>query len=183
MPHQVSTDIPSILYVENDPNDALLLTVAVRQLDCAFELHVVSTIARATEFLLNQGRYSDKRIYGRPATILLDYALTGETALSLLRWIRQTPRFQDLTVIVYSGGETSDKVQLCYDAGASFFVQKVHQFTRLIYFVACLDQCVRSHPLCFQAIGGLPEAIPNPRHGPTPPPQNRQDSEPPAPLR
>jgi len=153
-----------VLYVENDPNDLILFGVAHRQLECNFDLHTVSSVGAAKDFYLGRGKYCDRRLFPAPSLIVLDYGLTGETGVALLRWLRKGPPASKLPVVVFSGGETSEKVLECYEAGADYFVHKTQRFTRLLEFVACINQCMSCKPPSLDLLRTFDHAVLREQH-------------------
>lgn len=76
----------------------------------------------------------------RPDILLLDHAMPGESGLTLLRRLRQSPRFYDLPVIMFTAmtGE-QDHLQAIY-AGAQDFLSKPFEPQAL---VARIDRIVK----------------------------------------
>lgn len=101
-----------VLYVENNPNDALLVQHCTRRYSKALQILAVEGLGAAKNVLLSpQGP--------APAAILLDFNLDhGETGLDLVRWVRGQPPLSQVPVIMYSGGESEDVIHECYSAGS-----------------------------------------------------------------
>ena len=72
----------------------------------------------------------------RPDVLLLDQTLPGESGLTLLRRLRQSDRFYDLPVIMFTGVTgAADEAQAIY-AGAQDFVRKPFDRVTLVRRVA-----------------------------------------------
>lgn len=103
---------PAVLIVEDEPAIAELFQTLL-QLE-GFTPHVASNNSSALEYL-------EQRI---PDAVILDVMMPGETGLDLCRYIRQTPKLEDLPVIVVSARTQSDDVNAGMEAGADVYLQK-----------------------------------------------------------
>jgi DNA-binding response OmpR family regulator len=147
----------TVLYVENDLDEQAIFRIAHKKMRAQFRVHEVSSVAAAKAYLEAANRFSNGGGTEWPDLIILDFSLTGETGLDLLRWIRQRPEFQDLPVLMFSGFETPDKVQRSYEEGADYFVHKEMGLEKLNDFVRCIDRCLSSPQPSFDALAHLPE--------------------------
>jgi CheY-like chemotaxis protein len=89
---------PTILLVEDDPNDSFM---ALREFE---RHHLVANVVlarngiEAMEYLLCQGPYTD-RSPGNPNVVLLDTRMPLMDGDAVLRFIRTTPALRDVPVL------------------------------------------------------------------------------------
>jgi len=71
----MSNDSSTILLVDDDPNDVLLIKRAFAKANISNPIQIVSDGEEAMDYLAGEGSYSDRRCYPLPALILLDLKL------------------------------------------------------------------------------------------------------------
>src|SRR5688572_26142092 len=113
----MSTPKYTILLVEDESNDALLLERAFKRADLAPNLKVVTDGEMAIEYLGGQGKYSDRTLYPIPSLMLLDLKLPRRSGLEVLQWLREQGGFNDLPVIVLTSSRHMDDIDRAYDLG------------------------------------------------------------------
>ena len=123
---------PNILLVEDDPNDALLVTKAFQKTLAGIPLHAVVNGQEAVNYLKGEGLYADRARYPFPDIVLLDLKMPLMNGFDVLRWIRQQPRLKRLPVIVLTGSVQDSDARLAYEVGANSYVIKPTDFNRLL---------------------------------------------------
>lgn len=111
----------SILLVEDEEADVLLLRRAFREVALENPLHVAHDGQEAIDFLTQRSRVNDDRV---PALIILDLKLPRRTGMDVLQWIRDQPVFCTLPVIVFSSSAHRSDVERAYTLGANAFIVK-----------------------------------------------------------
>jgi len=112
----------TILLVEDQPDEALLVQDALRG-DPHFNwLQVVTSGEEAIEYLSGTGRYSNRATYPFPAIMLLDLAMPGIGGVGVLRWQQEHAELLEnlQTVILTSHSESKD-LQLAATLGAKTY--------------------------------------------------------------
>jgi CheY-like chemotaxis protein len=109
---------PSILLVEDDPNDVALALEALR--GQPFFTHVVRDGAEALEFLFCTGSRPEQH----PALVLLDLRLPKRDGLDVIKILRSYHRTSRIPIIVFSGDPNRSTVEQAYELGATGYVQK-----------------------------------------------------------
>ncbi len=71
----MSNDSSTILLVEDDPNDVLLIKRAFAKANISNPIQIASDGEEAMDYLAGEGSYSDRRHYPLSALILLDLKL------------------------------------------------------------------------------------------------------------
>src|SRR5947209_3090401 len=121
----------NILVVEDDPNDALLIHMALHKTLPGVPMAVVSNGIEAIEYLKGSGPYSDRSVYPFPDLVLLDLKLPLMDGFEVLRWIRKQSDLKLLPVIALTGSLRNEDTQLACEAGANLCVLKSEGFNKL----------------------------------------------------
>jgi DNA-binding NarL/FixJ family response regulator len=70
----------------------------------------------------------------RPAYVVLDYQLVGSTGIDVLRALH--PALPDIVFIVLTNHATAQYRRVCLAAGATFFLDKTREFTKVKDIIA-----------------------------------------------
>jgi CheY-like chemotaxis protein len=95
----------TVLYVEDEETDVLLLRLALKKAKIENALQVVQDGAEAVEYLSGGGRYENRGEYPVPDLVLLDLNLPRLSGVQVLQWIREQPNFANLPVVIYTSSE------------------------------------------------------------------------------
>ena len=118
----------TILLVEDNPQDELLILRALRKAHVANHIDVVRDGQQALDYLFNQGEFAQTEERDQPVVILLDISLPRLSGLEVLRAIRTHPRTALLPVVILtSSDEERDRLR-SYEDGANSFVRKPLDF-------------------------------------------------------
>jgi len=120
----------AILLVEDDEDDALLTTRALRKINLANEIVVVNDGALALDYLFATGDYADRDARELPEIVLLDLKLRQINGLEVLRRMREDKRTRLLPVIILTSSEEERDIAECYKHGANSVVRKPVDLTR-----------------------------------------------------
>jgi CheY-like chemotaxis protein len=133
------TRLPTVLHIDDDPNDAELLRAATRRVETSFQLQSLEDGDQAMAYLTGHAPYTDRETYPQPALILLDLKMPRMGGFEVLRWIRGQPQLKEIPVIMLSGSELKEDVQQAYQAGAHFYMVKPLGFDALVAFIQKLQ--------------------------------------------
>jgi len=125
----------SILLVEDNPQDELLILRALKKINLANRVDVARDGQQALDYLFCEGEFAG-RSGGLPAVVLLDIGLPRLSGLEVLARVRADPRTRLLPVaILTSSDEDRDRLR-SYESGANNFVRKPLEFTEFAETVA-----------------------------------------------
>lgn len=128
----------SILLVEDNPQDEMLILRALKKANVANRIDVVRDGQQALDYLFNQNEFRDTEGRDLPTVILLDIGLPRLSGLEVLEKIRAEQRTRLLPVVILtSSDEEKDRLQ-SYECGANSFVQKPLDFSEFAETVARL---------------------------------------------
>lgn len=120
----MSTTPYTILLVEDESNDAILLERAFRRANLAPNLKVVTDGEQAVEYLEGKGQFGDRSQFPIPSLMLLDLKLPRRSGLEVLEWIRKQDALKELPVIVLTSSRHTDDIDKAYDLGATSYMAK-----------------------------------------------------------
>jgi two-component system response regulator len=125
----------TVLHVDDDPNDTTLLQVACAKAAVDFELRNIEDGNEVMDYLSGAGKYADRTLYSLPGLVLLDLKMPRAPGLEILKWIRSHSMLKHLPVIVLSGSELQEDMNLAYAGGANSYLVKPHNFESLVNLV------------------------------------------------
>lgn len=116
-----------ILLVEDNPADAELARIGLRNGKVANDVHVVEDGEEALAFLRREGRYTDAPV---PDLVLLDLNLPGMDGRETLRAIKNDPDLKSIPVVVLSTSDAAPDVADAYSNHANAFMIKPVDFAQ-----------------------------------------------------
>ena len=108
-------NVPTILHVEDDENDRLLLSIAQHRANVPAHLVAAEDGEQAIAHLHE---------VPMPDLVLLDLKLPLKSGFEVLQWIRAQDRLQHLPVIVLSSSEHESDRERAFQSGANFYMVK-----------------------------------------------------------
>ena len=128
----------SIMLVEDNPQDEMLILRALKKANVANCIDVVRDGQQALDFLFNQGEFHDPSGRDLPTVILLDIGLPRLSGLDVLEKIRADQLTSLVPVVILtSSDEERDRLR-SYECGANSFVRKPLDFSEFSATVARL---------------------------------------------
>jgi CheY-like chemotaxis protein len=147
----------TILLVEDDPNDLVLLQRTFERFNLGKPPCVVSSGELAVTYLDGQGEFADRERYPTPTLVFLDLKLPTMSGFEVLTWMRQQPRLAKTQVIVLTGSRKSLDVYRAYELGASSYLVKPVQPED----IARLAESLKLPWLALADTGRPPESVSN----------------------
>jgi CheY-like chemotaxis protein len=126
----------SVLLVEDDPGDVLLIREAFDEQQVGNVLSVVSDGVQAMEYVRGEGEYSGRE---RPDLVLLDLNLPRKSGAEVLAEIKGDPELSTIPVIVLTTSEAEEDVLRSYKAHANVYIAKPVDFDRFRQIVHRID--------------------------------------------
>ena len=116
--------VPLILLIEDDANDVFFFRRTLSKLGYHADVRLVSTNGEAKRYMLNEGEFQNATYYRRPDLIVSDFRLAGDTALGFVQWLRTSPQFADIPVVMLSGAVSKMDPALFVGLSVKSFVRK-----------------------------------------------------------
>jgi CheY-like chemotaxis protein len=130
----------SILLVEDDGNDVLLLEHAFRKANLNNPIYYVNDGEQAIDYLRGRDKYEDRQKFPMPCLVLLDLKLPRKGGLEVLTWLRgQDSTLNRLPVVVFTSSRQSKDINRAYDLGANSYLVKPADSEKLCEIVKLLD--------------------------------------------
>jgi CheY-like chemotaxis protein len=129
----------TILLVEENPKDVLLMQRAVRKAGIVNPVQIVNDGDAAVLYLSGQAPYNDRNIYPLPVLILLDLKLPRRSGAEVLMWLRQQPGIKRLPVVVLTASKEYIDINNVYDLGVNAYIVKPVAFNELVEIVRTLN--------------------------------------------
>jgi CheY-like chemotaxis protein len=114
----------TILLVEDDENDVLLIQRALKKHYVNGPLHVARNGHEAIEYLSGQGKFSDRTRYPFPDVVVTDLKMPKMSGFELLAWLHDHQEFQVIPTIVLSSSKEDRDVVRAYNLGATSYMVK-----------------------------------------------------------
>jgi CheY-like chemotaxis protein len=122
----------TILHVEDDPNDVLLVQRALRKTAASSSIHSVGDGDRALAYLGGTGEYGDREKFPVPQLVLLDLKMPRKSGFEVLEWIRTQPLLKRVLVVVFTSSKHDQDINTAYDLGANSYLVKPVGFDALV---------------------------------------------------
>lgn len=122
---------PTILLVEDDSNDVLLIQRAFRKAKLSGLLQVVDDGEAAVHYLTGEEPYNNREQYPLPILMLLDLKIPRRSGHEVIEWLRQQPSLKRLPVVVLTSSSNNNDVNRAYDLGANSYLVKPVAFEAL----------------------------------------------------
>ncbi|WP_028534817.1 response regulator [Paludibacterium yongneupense] len=128
----------SILLVEDNRQDEILILRALNKIHLANEVDVVRDGQQALDYLFGEGEFTSRADAVLPIVVLLDIGLPRLSGLEVLARLRADARCHLLPVVILtSSDEETDRLR-SYENGANSFVRKPLDFAEFAHTVAQL---------------------------------------------
>jgi CheY-like chemotaxis protein len=122
----------TILLVEDNPTDVLLIKRALAKTRVANPIQVVDDGDTAVAYLAGQGVYADRSQYPLPILIMLDLKLPKRSGIEVLTWLRAQESLRRIPVVMLTSSNGSGDVNAAYDKGVNSYLVKPVAFEGLV---------------------------------------------------
>ncbi|MEO6184219.1 MAG: response regulator [Verrucomicrobiota bacterium] len=115
----------TVLLIEDDLNDALLLQRAFYRAKLTSLLRVLTDAEQAMAYLQRVPDLDGGEGNPMPSLVLLDLNLPGTSGLQMLEWLRKQPgELKNLPVIVLTSSRDTNDIDQAYALGANSYMAK-----------------------------------------------------------
>jgi CheY-like chemotaxis protein len=132
----MNANLISVLLVEDDPGDVLLIREALADHKVGNVLSTVSDGVEAMRFIRGEGEYAELE---RPDLVLLDLNLPRKSGAEVLAEIKGDPELSTIPVIVLTTSEAEEDVLRSYRMHANAYITKPVDFQRFKDIVQQID--------------------------------------------
>ena len=117
-------NIVDILLVEDNPQDAELITRAIKKQNIANPIFNAEDGAEALDFVFCRGEHAGRDISVQPKVILLDLKLPKVNGLEVLEKIKNDERTRFIPVVVVTSSQEDPDIKTAYELGVNSYVVK-----------------------------------------------------------
>lgn len=128
----------TILVVDNDENELLLIQRALRKSGVTGPIRALASGNEAIRYLLGEGKYSNRSDYPYPTFILTDLKMPDGDGFDVLYYLKSNPEFSVIPIVVLSGSKDPDDIKTAYRLGASSFHLKPNGYEELVRLLRLL---------------------------------------------
>jgi CheY-like chemotaxis protein len=132
----VSNGAIEILLVEDNPNDAELITRSLKKHHLANKIVLLKDGAEALEFLFAQGGSALNSGSRDPRVVLLDIKLPKIDGIEVLRRMKSDERTKEIPVVILTSSNEERDIKEAYTLGVNSFVTKPIKFDEFAKVVA-----------------------------------------------
>lgn len=125
-----------IVLVEDNPNDAELITRSLKKHNLANRIVHLKDGAEAVELLLGQGGQAQGSGSRNPRVVLLDIKLPKIDGIEVLRRMKSDSRTREIPVVILTSSNEERDIQETYALGVNSFVTKPIKFEEFAKVVA-----------------------------------------------
>ena len=137
----METELETILIVEDNQNDVELTIAALSKNNIVNDIAVAEDGVEAIDFLYKRGKFAGYQ-NGNPAVILLDIKMPRMNGIEVLKYIRSTPKFMSIPVIMVTSSADEKNLIKSYKLGVNAYVTKPIDIVQFIDALKTLGQCL-----------------------------------------
>ena len=134
---------PIVLLVDDSQNDAMLMRTVFERAGFVQPMRFAVDGDDAIAYLRGDGRYSDRKLFPLPTTVLLDLNMPRKDGFEVLDWIRHQPALRRLRVYILSASSRPQDIERAYDLGANSYLVKPGNLDGLLNMAKCLVAWLR----------------------------------------
>ena len=134
----------TLLYVDDSPDDRLLVQRACERARVSFQLKTVDSGIEAIRYLSGEREFADRAEHPLPDLILLDLKMPEMDGFEVLRWIRSNSATRLIPVVLYTASFIASDIARGYAEGATHFISKPPKLSTLTEIVRAANQCLAS---------------------------------------
>ena len=128
----------TILLVEDNAQDEMLVLRTLRKINLVNEVTVARDGQQALDYLFGAGEFAHRAGMELPAVVLLDIGLPRLSGLQVLERVRAHPRTRLLPVVILTSSDEEKDLMMSYQNGANSYVRKPLDFAEFAETVARL---------------------------------------------
>jgi CheY-like chemotaxis protein len=122
----------TILHIEDDPNDVLLVERAVKKSNSGAQIMSVCDGDKALAYLKGEESYAKRDEYPIPDLVLLDLKMPRKSGLEVLEWIRGQEQLRRMLVVVFTSSKHDQDINKAYELGVNSYLVKPVGFDALL---------------------------------------------------
>ena len=150
----------TVLYVDDSPEDLLLVRSAARLAGAQFMLVEATGGAEGIRYLAGQTESTDRARSTLPDFVLLDIKMPEIDGFAVLKWIRTNEKTRSLPVALFSASTLPTDLQRGQSEHADYFITKPAELKHLVEIIRTLDAYLSGSGHGFAGLRQLSELTP-----------------------
>jgi len=127
-----------VFHINDSTDDQVLFQTACKHARVPFLWHVADSAEKAISYLKSLVTLNQTHAVRWPDIVVLDIAMPGESGLTVLQYMRDTPELRLLPVVIFSGHPEPKLIDEAYRLGANSFLAKPVKFEQTVELVGSL---------------------------------------------
>jgi CheY-like chemotaxis protein len=127
----------TILVVEDDKDDRMLIEMAFRDVGVKGPIHVVDDGSIAIAYMMGEGKFADREKFAYPTFIMTDLKMPVD-GFAVLEFLQANPEWAIIPTVVLSASPDHDDIKKAYMLGASSYHIKPRSHVELRQQLATL---------------------------------------------
>src|SRR5688572_22014989 len=111
----------TILIVDDDDNDLILIERGFRTIGVKDPIHTVTGAGEAIAYMMGDGKFADRTTYAYPTFITIDLKMPQADGFSVLEHIKRNPAWAIIPTVILTASEDLDDIKKAYMLGASSY--------------------------------------------------------------
>ena len=129
-----------ILLAEDDEDDYLLISEALKESRLANKMHWVKDGEELMDYLHRRGNFADPERSPFPGIILLYLNMPRKDGREALKEIKTDPALRKIPIIILTTSKAEEDILRSYDLGVNSFIRKPVQFEDFVEMVKVLGR-------------------------------------------
>lgn len=117
-------DSYTVLIVEDDFDDALILKTALKREGMENSVQVVSSGLEAMDYICAKGKFADRSKFPFPSVVFTDLKMPRMGGFEVLEWLRNHPDTAGIPVIILTSSRMDKEIRRAYQMGANAYLVK-----------------------------------------------------------
>src|SRR6476660_1457492 len=111
----------TIMVVDDDPNDLILIEKAFRAVGVKDPIHTVNGGREAIAYMMGEGKYADRDTYAYPTFITSYMKMPEADGFAVLEHLKNNPEWAVIPTVIRTGSRDLDDIKKAYMLGASSY--------------------------------------------------------------
>lgn len=112
---------PTILIVDDDPNDLLLIQAAFKAVGATSHIQTATSGHDAVAYLNGEGIYAARDTHPYPDFVVTDLKMPGLDGFAVLEHLKRNPESAFIPTVIFSGSQDNGDIKKAYLLGASSY--------------------------------------------------------------
>jgi CheY-like chemotaxis protein len=109
------------MHIDDNDDDQFLIHHTLKKIGVTDPIHLLSDGAEAIEYMMGEGKFSDREEFAYPTFIITDLKMPRKDGFAVLEFLKGNPEWAVIPTIVFSSSTDLDDIKKAYMLGASSY--------------------------------------------------------------